>query len=116
MLSISFLSDSDSIHRNTRIAGDTMTTTENAEAEPCAASARHARSAGAGAHGAVPVAAHHVHLVRSRTWRSSSASAITITKKIDDDRRRVADVVERERLQVEVEVDRLRRGARAARR
>ena len=29
MLSISFLSDSDSIHRNTKIAGDTITATAN---------------------------------------------------------------------------------------
>ena len=36
MLSISFLSDSDSIHRKTKIAGDTMTATEN-QKPSCAA-------------------------------------------------------------------------------
>ena len=70
------------------------------------------RRAGARRRGARSCA--HVHFVRWRTCSSSSASARTIDEEHDDDRRRVADVVERERLQVQIEVDRLRRGARAA--
>ena len=81
MLSISFLSESDSIHRKTKIAGDTMTATENQKpslrtARRMRTRPREGRGAAAGAVGG------HVHLVRWRRWSSTNASASTIVKKM----------------------------------
>ena len=69
MLSISFLSDSDSIHRKTRIAGETMTSTDSQK--PSLRSKR--------AHCAALMRVQ-LHFVLSRTCSSSSASASTMTK------------------------------------
>ena len=79
MLSISFLSDSDSIHRNTRIAGDTMTSTDSQK--PTLRSSRRRRAAPGDARRASGLRRRaQVHFVLSRTCSSSSASASTMTK------------------------------------
>ena len=110
MLSISVLSDSDSIHRNTRIAGDTRNSTDSQK--PIRRSDRLA--ADGAMHGLGRLALH------SRPLRLLPHVEQQQRQREDDDeehdhhRRRIADVVERERLQIEVEVDRLRRGAGAA--
>ncbi len=75
-LSISFFSDSESIHRKTRIAGETMTKTDSQNPTLRShAPGTPARSAGTRCRGR-----GHVHLVFSRTCRSNSASASTMTK------------------------------------
>ena len=112
MLSISFLSESDSIQRKTRIAGETITKTESQK--PILRSQRARGLERACARTGAALAAHAVHFVFCRTCSSSSASATMMHEEHDDDGRGVADVVEREGLQIEVDVDRLRRGARPA--
>ncbi len=78
MLSISFFSDSDSIHRNTSIAGDTITSTDSQK--PSRAAGASPAGAQAGTCGAVRRSLRQLHFVRSRTCSSSSASASTMTK------------------------------------
>jgi hypothetical protein len=114
MLSISVLSASESIHRKTRIAGDTITNPDSQK--PILRSQRFSgtRARGVARVGAATLA-KSIWSSRGRA-ASTSASASTITEEHDDDRRGRADVVERERLQIKIEVDRFRRGARARRR
>ena len=76
LLSSSFLSDSDSIHRNTRMAGDTITTTDEPEAElpeqPAQVEGAPARACGD--------RGHAVHFAFWRTCSSSMAIARISTK------------------------------------
>ena len=115
MLSISFLSESDSIHRNTKIAGETMTTTENQKPILRSQRLRAAR-------------VRAVDAVASARLRRSALRPLGLLPQVQQherqrqhdheedhhDRRGVADVVEREGLQIQIEVDRLRRGTGSA--
>src|SRR5678815_5477251 len=110
MLSISVLSDSDSIHRKTRITGETITTTDAQKP-----SLRSQRLAGAraaeDAMRAVAALTSRVPLGLLAHVQQHEGEGEHDHEEHDDHRGGVADVVERERLQVEVQVDGFRRRA-----